>query len=239
MDKLLFLDTETTGNDLLKDFLFQVCYSAGNKIYCEFFKPPVPISIKAQSITHITNSEVEDKKPFKDSKMQKELQELLKTNILVAHNASFDICMLTKEGVEIPKFICTLKLARFLDEDLKIPEYNLQYLRYFLELNIKADAHDAKSDVLVLQALFKNQYEKMLKVYKQEKKVIEKMLEISSQPFLYKIFSFGKYRGRKIEEVVLLDKGYLNWLLGQKMQNESYDEDWIFTLKYHLNIKQN
>lgn len=237
MDKLLFLDTETTGNDLFKDYLFQVCYLVKNKFYTEFFKPPLPISIKAQSITHITNPDVADKKPFKDSLMKKDLQKLLRTNILVAHNAYFDICMLGKEGIEVPKFICTLKLARFLDEALEIPEYNLQYLRYYLELNVKADAHDAKSDVLVLEALFRRQFEQMLKIYQDEDQVIEKMLEISSQPYLYKIFSFGKYRGRKLEEIVLLDKGYLNWLLGQKIQNESYDEDWIFTLKYHLKIK--
>ncbi len=36
-----------------------------------------------------------------------------------------------KEGIKTPRFICTLKVARFLDTEGIIPEYNLQYLRYY------------------------------------------------------------------------------------------------------------
>src|SRR3989344_3441997 len=116
MDKLIFLDTETTGNDLLLDHLFEVCYSHNGKIVAETFKPPLPISIKAQSITHVTNKMVAGKPPFAESEMKKTLQELFKTHILVAHSAKFDIAMLSKEGIEVPLYICTFKVARFLDE---------------------------------------------------------------------------------------------------------------------------
>lgn len=78
MANLIFLDTETTGNDLFTDHLFQVCYSHDNKIISEFFLPPLSISVKAQSITHITNKMLADKKPFSDSQIQKDLKELLK-----------------------------------------------------------------------------------------------------------------------------------------------------------------
>ncbi len=77
----------------------------------------------------------------------------------------------------------------------------------------------------------------MMKIYKTDKAVIDKMLEISSSPFLIKLFNFGKYKDRKVEEIVLLDKGYLNWLLTQKLQNNNNEEDWIYTLKFHLKIK--
>lgn len=239
MDNLVFLDTETTGNDFFNDRLFQVCYSHKNQIFCEYFKPEPLISIKAQSITHVTNKMVEKEKSFDNSKMQKDLQELLKTNILVAHNAQFDIAMLTKEGIEVPNFICTLKLARFLDDTSEIPEYNLQFLRYYFELDVKADAHDAKSDVIVLKALFEHFYKKMLATYDNSSEaVISEMIRVSKEPFLFKIFPFGKYKGRKIEEIVPLDKGYLEWLLGQKMANsKENEEDWIFTLKYHLKVQ--
>src|SRR3989338_2785450 len=73
MDKLIFLDTETTGNDLLFDRLVQISYSHSGKLISEFFKAPVPISIKAQSITHITNKMIGDKKPFSQSEKKIEL----------------------------------------------------------------------------------------------------------------------------------------------------------------------
>lgn len=237
MKNLVFLDTETTGNNLLSDRLFQVCYSFDNKIIAEYFKPDVPISVKAQSITHVTNKMVKDKISFGNSQMKKDLKKLLENNILVAHNASFDISILSNEAISVPKFICTLKISRFLDEELLTPEYNLQYLRYFHELEVEADAHTAEGDVKVLMALFEYQYKKMLEKYGDAEAVIEKMTKISLEPFLFKHFPFGKYKGRKVEEILRLDKGYLEWLLNQKLHSGESDEDWIFTLKHFLNIK--
>lgn len=237
MHDLVFIDTETTGIDLLVDRLFQVAYKFRGKMYSEYFSPPVPISIKAQSITHITNEMVEGKEEFNNSSMKKALSDILKSNILVAHNAIFDIDMLAKEGVETTRFICTLKVARFLDTEGIIPEYNMQYLRYYLALDVKAGAHEASDDVLVLEALFKNFYTQMLQEYGSEEKVLNKMVEVSSLPSLFKIFPFGKHKGKRIEEVVVYDRPYIEWILEQKIQNEYYDEDWIYTLKYHLNIQ--
>lgn len=235
MQGLIFLDTETTGIDPFKDRLFEVCYLYKGKIHDEYFKPPVPISVKAQSITHVTNKMVADKKSFSDSKMEKDLQELLKANILVAHNAAFDINVLAKENIEVGKYICTFKVIRFLDEAENIPEYNLQYLRYFWELELKGMAHNAKDDVLVLEAVFNNLYKQMQETYPTHEEIINKMVAISSQPFIFKTFKFGKHKGKTVKEVAESDKNYIQWLLGQKMQNPYEEEDWIFTLKHYLN----
>lgn len=237
MDDLIFLDTETTGNNLLSDHLFQVCFFLNGKVYSQYFKPPVPISIKSQSITHVTNKMVADKEPFSSSQMKKDLEGLAKDHIVVAHNAVFDICMLDKEGVNVGKFICTLRVARFLDEQGLTPEYNLQYLRYFHELEVEADAHDAQSDVLVLKALFEKLYSQMLEKYDSPKAVIDKMVEVSLLPSLFRNFNFGKYKGKKIEEVLATDRSYMEWMLNQKLQNDPSDEDWIFTLKHYLKVK--
>ncbi|MBP9719106.1 MAG: hypothetical protein KBD46_01445 [Candidatus Levybacteria bacterium] len=234
MDELIFLDTETTGNDLLVDRLFQVCYSHKDELSSQYFKPPLPISIKSQAITHVTNSMVEDKEPFATSKMRTELTTLLEKHILVAHNAIFDIEMLFKEGIKTPRFICTLKVARFLDTEGIIPEYNLQYLRYYLSLDVAAHAHNAEDDVKVLQALFMRQYKRMMKDYGSHEAVIEKMIEVSGKPSLFKVFNFGKHRGKKLEDVLYLDRSYMEWMLEKKLESDMSDEDWIFTLKYHL-----
>ncbi len=236
MDEFLFLDTETTGNDLLKDRLFQVCYKHKGKLTAHYFKPPLPISIKSQSITHVTDKMIEDKETFAESSMKEELGTLLADHILVAHNAVFDIAMLGHEGVTVPKFICTLKVARSLDKNSVIPEYNLQYLRYYLQLDVTASAHDAKDDVLVLEALFQRLYAKMLTLYKDKESVIEEMMRISLEPMLFTIIPFGKHRGKKLEEVVLSDRPYVEWLLEQKLQSPNGEEDWVYTLKHHLKV---
>jgi len=234
MEKLIFLDTETTGNEIGKDRLCQVCYKDSKQIKTCYFKPPLPMSVKSMSITHITNKMLEDKECFEGSEMQAELKKLLKDGILVAHNAKFDIAMLEAEGIKVNKNMDTLRVARFLDKENVIPEYNLQFLRYYLDLDIKAQAHDAEDDVKVLHALFMRLLEKVKAEEGNEEKAIQKMIQISSTPSLFKKFNFGKYKDKTLEEVARTDKRYLEWLLNEKIKNEAGDEDWIYTLKHYL-----
>ena len=230
MPELIFLDTEATGNEPSKDRLCQVCYktSLGTKV--GYFKPPIPMSVKAMSITHITNKILQDKEAFADSSMKQELQKLLNEGVMVAHTALFNIAMLKAEGVLVTRFIDTLRVARHLDPENKIPEHNLQFLRYFLELEVLGTAHDAENDVMVLEALFKRLYAKLPD--------IEEMIKISSRPTLFKYMLFGKHKGKPMEEVVKTDRRYLEWLLAQKLSvtGVDTDEDWIFTLKHYLQV---
>jgi exodeoxyribonuclease X len=157
------------------------------------------------------------------------------TSVMVAHNAKFDLAIIEKEGIVPANFICTLRVARALDKNNVIPQYKLQYLRYYLDIEIEADAHDALGDVLVLEQLYKRLLDKIMKEDGiDEEKAIEKMVDISSRPSLMNSFAFGKYNGKTIEEVNRIDPGYLDWMLGQKEQNPDNEEDWIYTLKHHL-----
>ena len=237
MQKLIFLDTETTGNEIGKDRLCQVCYKIDDKIETSYFKPPVPISVKAMSVTHITNKTVADKKAFLGSQMQKELEAILKDGILVAHNAKFDIAMLQAEGLKVADYICTLRVARYFDEENKIPEYGLQFLRYFLDLNVMGEgkAHDAEADVQTLFALFERLLKKVQEKIPDEKEAIAKMVEISKNPVMFKKFNFGKYKDKTVENVFLDDRRYLEWLLKTKLEDGAQDEDWIYTLQSYLN----
>jgi len=234
MDNLIFLDTETTGNDLARDRLCQVSFQVGETIRTEYFKPPLPVSVKSSSITHITNKMLADKKPFIGSAMAKDLTKLLKDGILVAHNAKFDISMLEAEGLSVPKFICTLRIARYLDKENKIPEYGLQYLRYYLNLDVEGHAHDAEGDVRVLRALFERQLAKMKAEIPDEEKAIEKMVEISKTPTIFNKFTFGKYKEEIIDEILKEDRRYIEWLLKAKLESGENDEDWIYTLQHYL-----
>jgi DNA polymerase III epsilon subunit-like protein len=236
MYKLIFLDTETTGN-MPEDFLCQLAFKTDTETYCELFKPSKKIPPEASAITHITNKMVADKPAFQDSSDYARIKELLedKDAVLVAHNSQFDIGMLKKEGITPANNICTLRVARALDTKGTHPQYRLQYLRYALEIEIEAQAHDALGDVLVLEALFA----RLLEAVKRENNVddqeaIKKMIDISSKPSMMRSFTFGKHIGKTVAEVALNDSGYLQWLLAQKLQNETGDEDWIYTLKFHL-----
>ena len=236
---LIFLDTEATGISQ-EDRLFQVAYSKGGEYFSELFIPPIPISIEAQETTHYTNEMLEDKDPFCGSSTKNNLESIFsdKKNIFVAHNAKFDIEMLNKEGVLVNDFIDTYKVSQVLDSESKLGAYRLQYLRYALRLKIKDEenivAHDALGDVKVLEALFVRLFEKIREDSSDDEEALKRMIDISSNPIEIKKFSFGKYKDQLVEDVAKKDRGYLQWLLDQKKQQETEgqkDEDWIYTLE--------
>ncbi len=235
--KIIFLDTETTGNMPEKDFLCQLAFKTDTETFCELFLPPIPIPPEASSITHITNKHVKDKKPFKESDNYGAIKLMLEdpTSVMVAHNAKFDAAIINKEDIKPANIICTLRVARALDPKNIIPQYKLQFLRYYLDIDIEADAHDALGDVLVLEKLFERLLTKIMKEGNlSEDEAIEKMIEISAKPSMMNLFSFGKHNGKTVEEVKNIDPGYLEWMLGAKEQNPDNEEDWIYTLKHHL-----
>jgi exodeoxyribonuclease X len=234
--KIIFFDTETTGNTE-KDFLCQIAYKTGDENFTGLYKPPIKIPPEASAVHHITNKHLESKPSFQDSGDAEKIKKLFedKDSVVVAHNAPFDLVMMKKEGIEPKNFICTLRVVRHLDKDEKIEKYNLQYLRYLLDLDVEAQAHDAMGDVIVLEKLFDRLKKKIKETDNlTETEAIEKMIEISSHPSLLRTFKFGKHNGKKIEEVMQTDRGYLEWLLAQKLNGDGIDEDWIYTLKRYL-----
>ena len=236
MQKIIFFDTETTGNTE-KDFLCQIAYKSGNDTFAGLYKPPMRVPPEASAVHHISNKMLEGKPSFAESGDLEKIKELFenKNSVVVAHNAPFDLMIIKKEGITPANFICTLRLARHLDPEAKIGKYNLQFLRYFLDLEVEATAHDALGDVLVLEKLYERLKKKLMEIESlDEEKVIERMIEISSHPSLFKYINFGKHNGKEIKEIAEIDRGYLEWLLAQKVESDQIDEDWIYTLKYYL-----
>ena len=181
---------------------------------------------------------LENKISFKDSLDFDKIKNLFEdeNSIVVAHNAKFDIAMIKKEGINPKNVICTLRVARALDKENKIPQHKLQFLRYFLDIEIEAEAHNALGDVLVLEKLYERLFDKIKKDKNfNNKETLKEMIEISSKPSLMYSFSFGKHNGKTLEDVAKIDRGYLEWFLETKKREDPEDEDWIYTLKYYLN----
>ncbi len=225
----IFLDTETAGIGP-QDRLCQIAFKPeGGPAVCELFNPGMPISIDAMAIHHITNKMVQDKPPFQGSEAHSKLAELVSdnSNVIVAHNAPFDIQMLNREGIFPPRVICTMKLARHLDPKGVIPKYKLQYLRYYFGLEIDAQAHDALGDIKVLEEVF-NRLNAMLREKGGFEDPVQEMICITESPVLIPRMPFGKHRGMLFSEV---PRDYLEWLLSTNL-----DEDMAFTVRTHLGL---
>lgn len=236
--RILFFDTETTGNGD-KDRLCQLAIKERGMekpIVNATYLPPVPISIESMAVHHITPKMVANRPLFAEAEEYSVLKSLFEhpDTIAVAHNAAFDLGMFAREGIIPAQHICTYKVARALDPEEKIGKYQLQYLRYLLGLEIEAEAHDAFGDVLVLEGVFERLCAKAVEQEGNEEAAIQKMLAISAQPMLFTTLRFGKYNGKRIEEIARTDRRYLEWLLGEKKKNPAGEEDWIYTLEHYL-----
>ena len=235
---VIFFDTETTGNGE-RDRLVELAVKergVAEPIINALYKPPIPIPIDAMAIHHITEKMVALKPPFTGAPEYDSLKDLFEDDdtIAVAHNAAFDVSILAREGIVPKNVICTYKVASTLDPDDRIPQYRLQYLRYLLGIEIEAEAHDALGDVLVLEAVFERLLAKMMERHGSEEAALDAMTAISARPLLFTTIRFGKYNGKRLDEVAREDPEYLSWLLAQKRQNPEGETDWIHTLEHYL-----
>jgi len=244
MPAYVLFDTETTGNQE-QDRIIQVgamiVHSKDNiETFDELCSAPVPISVEAMEVHNITPDVIENQPPYTETGFSKKVAELnQKENYLIAHNISFDLGMIEKEGfINNYTLIDTVRCARHLLPDS--PYHRLQYLRYSLELykteqaeaakiGITIKAHDAIGDVLVMKLLLS----KLVQLTQESfpgVNPMQKMAELTQTPVMMKIFKFGKYKGREIEEISHEDMGYIKWM----RKNLDLDEDMAFTLDHYL-----
>ena len=230
---LIFLDLQTTGI-ASEDVICAISLLYKEELVAEFINEGKKIPALASSIHNITNEMISEGKAFKESKSFKILQQYNSDeNTLVMHNAPFFLEKLLSHSFSWKGAVVdTSRVCKHL-----IPEcefFSLHFLRYELQLYREEEvlknkygiayvlvAHDVKSDVIITKLLFE---------YLQEMVSLEKMQELSFSKVLLEKVPFGKYQGRYIEEIMQMDRSYLQWML----QLDDLDEDLRYSLQYYL-----
>lgn len=242
MAKFILLDTETTGageEDRIIQLGFMVLDGKNVEVYNNLCSAPLPIAYGAMEVHGITPEMIEGMPPCIETQAFQTLCDLNSPeNILIIHNAPFDLGMLSKENFTSQmRLIDTLRCARHLFEDEEA--HRLQYFRYRLglykiekseadALGIEVKAHDAIGDVLVLK-LFLTELRKRLQERFENVNPIDKMVELTQTPVFYaRPLKFGKYKGKTLTEIAEGDKGYLTWMLGNM---ETLDDDMRYSIE--------
>jgi DNA polymerase III alpha subunit (gram-positive type) len=236
----VLFDTETTGNqeeDKVIQFGAMIVDQKGKvEAFDELCSSDVDIKLEAMEVHNITPDLLVGKPKAVETNFYKKLEELNSNeNYLIAHNISFDMGMIKKEGfVNQYQLIDTLRCAKHLFPEL--PYHRLQYIRYALELykieeaeaakhNITIKAHDAIGDVLVMKLFLTKLVGKCREIYP-DYNPIEKLVDLTKTPVFIRTFKFGKYKGKEIEIVAREDASYLNWM----RTSMELDEDLRYTL---------
>ena len=230
---LIFLDLQTTGVEA-KDVICAISLLYEENLVSEFINEGKKIPALASSIHNVTNEMIKESAAFKDSTAFEILQKYNKDeNILVMHNAAFCLEKLLSHSLAWQGAVVdTSRVSKHLICECEL--FSLNFLRYELKLYKKEEAlkkeygikyalfaHDVKSDVIITKLLFE---------YLQEMETLQKMQELSFSKVLLEKLPFGKYQGRYIEEIIQLDRNYLQWML----QLPELDEDLRYSLEYYL-----
>lgn len=188
------------------------------------------ITPEASALHHITNEMIEGAPAFKASLSYKFISQNSATVVL--HNAKGELSKLMSSGLRLKHLIDTCRVSKHLMQECEM--FYLQYLRYELKL-YKDELEEAQKcgieDALVAHhALSDAVIVKLLYDYLLELATPERMEELSFKEVLLEKFSFGKYKGRYIEEIAMSDRAYLMWMLSL----EDLDEDVRYSLEYYL-----
>lgn len=240
MAKYILFDTETTGKET-EDRIIQIGAmvidgKGAVEVFNDLCTPPLPIKIEAMEVHNLTPEMLEGKPLYSATAFAKMLNELnTPENCLIAHNLPFDLAMIQKEGfVPNIQLIDTLRCAKHLLKDT--PHHRLQYFRYSLDLykheqeeadkyGIVIKAHDAIGDVLVMKLLLSKLVAEAKALYP-DTNPIKTLVELTKTPVFIETLKFGKYKDRKLAEIVNEDSGYIRWM----RNNMDLDEDLTYTL---------
>jgi len=224
---ICFFDLETTGTEISKDRIVEIAilkvFPDGKEISkCWKVNPEIPIPFLVSQIHGITNEMVENEPNFKT--LAPQIVEMIKDCDLAGYNSNkFDIPLLAEELLR-NGFDFDLEKHRTID--VQVIFYKMQprtlsaAYQFYCNKNLD-NAHSADADTLATYEVLKAQIEQydelqnevnFLQEFTTQKKSVDLAGFIIYNDKNEEIFSFGKYKGHKVSEVLMKDPGYYSWI---------------------------
>jgi len=207
--KAIVFDTETTGR--VEPRITEVAYVGYNTTreveFNQRYNPEKPIELGAMAVTHICNEDLIDCPSYKEFKLPEGIE------YLIGHNIDYDWEVIDKPDV---KRIDTLAISRHLFPDLDSHTQSAM-LYYFYGVdarNMVKEAHSALCDVINCRLLLNKLIHKIA-LLGHSINDMEQLWEFSEKARIPTHLTFGKHKGKSIQEVWETDKGWVYWLLKQ------------------------
>jgi DNA polymerase-3 subunit epsilon len=225
---ICFFDLETTGTDVVKDRIVEIAilkiYPNGNKESKTWLvNPTIPIPYVVSQIHGITNEKVANEPTFKE--LAPQIHNMIKDSDLAGYNSDrFDIPLLVEELLRA-EIDFDLKNRVTVDVQTifhKKEERTLSAAYRFYCNETLENAHSAAADTNATYEILKAQLDryddlendmKSLSEYTTRKKSVDFAGFIGLNDKGEEIFTFGKHKGAKVEDVLEQEPGYFGWLL--------------------------
>ncbi len=227
---ICFFDLETTGIDIVKDRIVEISilkiYPNGNKESKTWLvNPTIPIPSTASEVHGITDEKVANEPTFKE--IAKQIYQMIKDADLAGYNSDrFDIPLLAEEmlraGVDEFDFgnRVTVDVQTIFH---KMEQRTLSAAYKFYCGKELTDAHTAAADTYATYEILKAQldrYEdvlennvKKLSDFTYRKQIADFAGFIGYNAAGEEVFTFGKHKGKRVEEIFETEPGYFGWLL--------------------------
>lgn len=230
------IDTETTGMDEHDEIVEMATILVDPEAWAPasastLLRPQVPVTPGARANHHITDAMLSGALSLAEWDNPLPLYMLLEADVLAAHNAEFDVRLLsqslTRYGLDakrdriaaMPR-ICTVRCAQHLWQEA--PGHSNQVLRYWRKLEVSPIGHPHRA-----------MYDASVTVELLRQMLLERspseLIELTRTPVLQLTCAIGQWRGRPWAEV---DVGMLRWILSR-----NFGEDVNHTARYWLAAK--
>lgn len=225
---ICFFDLETTGINITNDRIVEISIlkvfpNGKEENYTRLVNPTIPIPPEVTLVHGISDADVADKPTFNE--LAKEVYNLVKDSDLGGFNSNrFDIPLLAEEmlraGVDFD-----MKNRVSIDVQTIFHKMEQRTLgaayKFYCGKNLD-NAHSAEADTLATYEVLKAQIER----YEELENDAKFLAEFSSRKqfadfagfIVYnkdgeECFSFGKHKGKTVDEVLEKEPGYFGWLL--------------------------
>ena len=226
---ICFFDLETTGIDITKDRIVEISilkvYPNGNKESKTWLvNPTIPIPKAASDVHGITDERVAGEPTFKE--LAKQIHNMIKDSDLAGYNSDrFDIPLLAEEMLRAE---VDFDLGNRVSVDAqtifhKMEQRTLSAAYKFYCGKDLIDAHTASADTNATYEILKAQLDRYDSLENNIKKLSEFTYRKQIADFAgfigyndkgEEIFTFGKHKGKRVEDIFDEEPGYFGWLLG-------------------------
>ena len=225
---IIFFDLETTGIDITRDRIVEICYIKvypdGREVeYCKRINPGMHIPEGASAVHGIYDEDVKDCPMFKD--VAREIANEFEGCDVAGFNSNrFDLPLLAEEFLRAQ---VDIDLSRMRAIDVQVLYHRreprtLSAAYKFYCGKVLEDAHSALADTRATYEVLKSQ----LDFYDDLENDMEALSKESSFTnnvdfagrFIYdengrEVFNFGKYKGMPVDAVLDRDPGYYGWMM--------------------------
>ena len=225
---IVFFDLETTGVDTSRDRIVEISMVKitpdGDKVVkTRRINPEMPIPAEATAVHGITDEDVRDEPTFRQ--IAKSLAQFIEGCDFGGFNSNrFDLPVLVEEflraGVDVD-----FKRRRFVDVQNIFHKKEQRTLvaayKFYCDKDLE-NAHSAEADTLATYEVLEAQIER----YPDIGDTVEALADFSTHGEIVdfagrialndkgeEVFTFGKYRGRSVEEVFRQEPSYYSWMM--------------------------